>query len=115
MRFKAPLFALTCALAAGSLAGCGSTPTLPLPPPVALVGAPNAQGLVRVEGEAIDRAYVHVFNQELEAGRTERADELGHYVVEIEASAGHRLVIWQEDDEGLSGERVERVVPAVGR
>jgi hypothetical protein len=90
-------------------------PTLPLPPPVAVVGAPNAQGLVRVEGDVNERAYVHVFNQELESGRLERADDVGHFVVEIEAAPGHRLVIWQEDDEGLSGERIERIVPALSR
>lgn len=114
MRFKALLLASTCALllgtAAGS-AGCGSTPTLPLPPPVAIVGFPNAQGLVRVEGDANERAFVHVFNQDLDAGRTERADDLGHFVVDIEAAVGHTLVIWQEDDDGLTGERLEQVVP----
>lgn len=91
-------------------AGCGSTPTLPLPPPVASVGAPNAQGLVRVEGEANERAYVHVFNEQRDEGVVDRADDAGRFAIEIEASAGETLVIWQED-EGLSGERIERIVP----
>lgn len=115
MRVSALLLALTCAAPAAAFvvasAGCTATPTLPLPPPVASVSTPNAQGLVRVEGQINDRAFVHVFNQDRDAGRTERADDVGHFVVDIEASAGHTLVIWQEDDEGMTGERIEKVVP----
>ena len=114
MRPSALLLALSLALAAPAVlgsAGCGSTPTLPLPPPVASVSAPNAQGLVQVEGEANEQAYVHVFNPQLDRGRTERADQAGRFSIEIEASVGHKLVIWQEDEDGLTGERVERIVP----
>jgi hypothetical protein len=114
MRRSALLLVLAFALSAASIVGgasCISTPTLPLPPPVASVSSPNAQGLVRVEGEANERAYVHVFNQQLDRGRTERADESGRFGIEIEGSVGHTLVIWQEDEGGLDGERVERVVP----
>lgn len=113
MRVALLVFALAGALTTPPLllcAGCGSTPTLPLPPPVASVGAPNAQGLVRVEGEANERAHVYVHNAQRDEGKFDRADDAGRFAIDIEASPGETLVIWQED-EGLAGERIERIVP----
>lgn len=53
---------LTVAIAAG-LAGCTSR-TLPLPPPVVEnVGAPSAQGLVRLSGLAQEGASVGALNE----------------------------------------------------
>ena len=93
------------------LAGCSSTPTLPLPPPVVSVGAPSAEGLVAVEGMANALAYVHVLNQASDQGKIARASALGAFRIELAASAGDTLVVWQERD-GDTGERSEHVVPA---
>jgi hypothetical protein len=93
------------------LESCGSTPTLPLPPPVASVGAPSLQGLVRVEGQANEEAYVTVLNETTDSGKIGKADVDGHFAIEIAASVGDQLVIWQELD-GISGERNEQIVPA---
>jgi hypothetical protein len=101
--------ALVCALLT-TLSGCGSTPTLPLPPPVATVGAPSLQGLVRVEGQANDDAYVTVFNEATNDGEIQQADGEGHYAIDIAAEAGDRLLIWQELD-GVPGERSSQIVP----
>jgi hypothetical protein len=99
------------ALLAAALQSCVNTPTLPLPPPVASVGAPNLQGLVRVEGQANEEAYVTVLNQTTDSGQIGRADLEGHFAIDIAASAGDQLLIWQELD-GVSGERTEQTVPA---
>jgi hypothetical protein len=94
-----------------AIAGCGTTPTLPLPPPVATVGAPSLQGLVRVEGQANEDAYVTVLNTQTDLGRIGKADNSGYFSVEIEAQAGDKLEIWQESD-GIEGEHIEQLVPA---
>lgn len=104
------MVAIAVALSA-PLQSCGSTPTLPLPPPVASVGAPNLQGLVRVEGQANEEAYVTVLNENTDTGKIGRADVEGHFAIDIAASVGDKLVIWQETD-GISGERNEQIVPA---
>jgi hypothetical protein len=113
MRVTTLLLALACTapFTLVGAAGCGATPTLPLPPPVASVSAPNALGLVLVEGDANARAFVYVYNTERDQARGARADQGGHYAIEMPAAIGDTLVIWQEDQDGLEGERVERVVP----
>jgi hypothetical protein len=115
MRLRAFAFRFRMALAGlsgtAALAGCGTTPTLPLPPPIAVAGAPNAQGLVLVTGRVNDEAYVSVMNERTKMGVFEEADELGYYEVEIAAVVGDRLTVWQERD-GLEGERALVVVPA---
>jgi len=95
-----------------TLGGCGSTPTLPLPPPVASVSAPNLQGLVRVEGQANEDAFVTVFNEDTNDGAIRRAEPDGHYAIDIAAEVGDRLVIWQELD-GVPGERSTQTVPGL--
>jgi hypothetical protein len=116
MRRRAVLAALVglSSLPAGTLptalAGCTSTPTLPLPPPVVSLGLPSLQGLVVVEGVANPLAYVHVLNQVTDQGKIARASELGAFRIELEARSGDTLVVWQERD-GDSGERSEHVVP----
>ena len=109
--FSAAVLGLS-ALAAGAPlgAGCTSPPGLPLPPPIASVGAPGADGRGVVEGTAKALAYVHVLNQDTDRGKITRAGEQGAFRVELEAAMGDTLVIWQERD-GDSGERVERQVP----
>lgn len=130
MSQRAPAFALRCAFLASllpslpvlatstfcgalavTLSGCGSTPTLPLPPPVALVGAPNSQGLVRVSGQANDEAYVTVLNEDTEEGRIKKAAADGHFEIDIAASPGDTLTISQQRD-GLLGEASSQTVPA---
>ncbi|MFN7701503.1 MAG: hypothetical protein ACK5U8_26660, partial [Deltaproteobacteria bacterium] len=53
MRRALPPFALSLLLLVGGCYG----PTLPLPPPTALVSAPDAEGTVTVTGPALPRAY----------------------------------------------------------
>jgi hypothetical protein len=96
------------ALALGS---CGSTPTLPLPPPVATIGAPSLQGLVKVEGQANDDAFVTVLNQTTDQGRIAKAASDGKFAIEIEAQAGDHLDVWQEAD-GIESEHSDHIVPA---
>jgi hypothetical protein len=66
---------------------------------------------VRVEGQANEEAYVTVLNESTDTGKIGRADIEGHFAIEIAASVGDTLVIWQETD-GISGERNEQIVPA---
>ncbi len=91
------------------LAGCGTTPTLPLPPPVASVGEAK-NGLVVVEGEVLPQAYVSIFNERTEGGVITRADLGGVFSAELEADTGDELTVWQERD-GETGERKLIVVP----
>ncbi|MDB4990175.1 MAG: hypothetical protein JWN04_5353 [Myxococcaceae bacterium] len=97
-------------LSVALLAGCGSTPTLPLPPPVSMLGAPDPQGLVTVQGEANEDAYVTVLNEQTDSGKITHAAANGHFSLQIAASVGDTLVIWQEAD-GVAGERTEQTVP----
>lgn len=92
-------------------AGCNAAaPTLPLPPPVVSIEAPNTQGLVLIVGDAPKLSYVSVFNTRTEAGVITRADREGKFSVEIEAAAGDALTLWVELD-GETGERVVVEVP----
>ncbi|MDB4977600.1 MAG: hypothetical protein JWN48_5941 [Myxococcaceae bacterium] len=93
------------------LSSCGTTPTLPLPPPVVnMLGPPDLQGLVTVEGMANEDAYVTVLNQQTDRGKIAHTEANGHFRLQIEAESGDLLVIWQES-EGLAGERTEQTVP----
>ncbi|HEX5657597.1 MAG TPA: hypothetical protein VFX59_10405 [Polyangiales bacterium] len=94
-----------------ALGSCGTVPTLPLPPPVASVGTPSLQGLVTVEGQANDEAWVTVLNTTTEEGKIGRADKVGYFSISIEAQAGDKLDVFQEI-EGVAGEHVELLVPA---
>ncbi len=104
-----PLLLLSALPFMGGVAGCGATPTLPLPPPVASVSE-SKNGLVLVEGEVLPEAFVSVFNERTEAGVITRADPQGVFMAEIEGEIGDRLSIWQERD-GEVGERKELIVP----
>jgi hypothetical protein len=111
---KAPQNLLRALAAIGlvtALGSCGTTPTLPLPPPVASVGAPSLQGLVTVEGSANEEAWVTVLNTSTEEGKLGRANKLGRFAITIEAEAGDKLDVFQEVD-GVSGEHAELIVPA---
>jgi hypothetical protein len=103
-------FAVGLAFALSLLVGCNAAPTLPLPPPVASIEAPNAQGLVLLVGDAPKRSYVSAFNPRTEAGVITRADLNGKFSLEIEAASGDYLTLWVEL-EGEVGERVDIRVP----
>lgn len=72
-----------------------NAPTLPLPPPTALVSELSADGTVMVTGDALPDAYVSCLNARLDEGVIVRADENGHYGLEIAAAVGDTLSIWQ--------------------
>jgi hypothetical protein len=92
-------------VAAGVLvAGCLS-PTLPLPPPDRPdVSAPDASGLVRVQGIAVAQAEVIAWNHntDLIAGQVTTDD--ARYDFTIKADAGDTLELWyiQGSDESPS-------------
>lgn len=76
--------------------GC-ATPTLPLPPPSALTaGPPDADGWVTVSGDVLPEAYVFCLNLDTDRGVIVRADPAGAFTLQIEASAGDYLSIFQE-------------------
>lgn len=81
------------------LGGCAA-PTLPLPPPAALlVSRPDpVTGLVTISGEALPDAFVSAVNVRLESGVIERADDAGRFSVEIAAQAGDSILVWQQVD-----------------
>jgi len=87
--------ALLCATAS-----CTSR-TLPLPPPVVDdVGAPNAQGLVRVTGHAHENASVGVLNDTTMSGVIVTSSDVDcericTWEARVPASAGDQLRIWQ--------------------
>lgn len=91
---RAPLLSVV-ALAACLLGPGCLGPTLPLPPPTALVEAPDASGMVDVTGEVLPDAYVLVLNLDTDAGVIGRADGAGRYAVRLSAASGHTLEVWQ--------------------
>jgi hypothetical protein len=99
--------ALTLTLWAG---GCNNAPTLPLPPPLVDVGAPNVQGLVEIRGEVAAFAYVSVLNERTEEGVIARADGDGAFAVVLAAEVGDRITVWAELD-GEQSERKQTTVP----
>jgi hypothetical protein len=91
MRRALPPFALSLLLLVGGCYG----PTLPLPPPTALVSAPDAEGTVTVTGQALPSAYVLALNLDTDEGVIGRADDGGRYALQVRASSGHTLEVWQ--------------------
>lgn len=79
--------------------GCAA-PTLPLPPPAALlVSSPDpVTGLVTISGEALPGAFVSAVNLRLESGVIVRADDAGRFSLEIAAQAGDSILVWQQVD-----------------
>ncbi len=106
---------LLSALVLGALAGPScAAPTLPIPPPTALVEAPDAEGLVLVTGNARPGAFVGCLNERTEDGVIVRSDVAsGDYSLQIRAASGDDLTIWQFESTGGGGEPVHRVVPAM--
>src|SRR5687768_16054319 len=92
------LFACACA-----------APTLPLPPPTALVeDPPDAMGLATVRGEARPGAFVGCLNNRTEAGVIVRADvDDGAYELRIPAEGEDLLTLWQFDSTAPGGEQID--------
>lgn len=86
--------ALSALLCLACAPGCYG-PTLPLPPPTALVSAPDATGVVDLRGEALPDAYVLALNVDTDEGVIGRADPGGRYAVRLRADVGHTIEIWQ--------------------
>lgn len=92
---------------------CNTTPTLPLPPPLATASVPDEQGFSLVEGQAEADAYVSVLNEdspETEKGVITQADQEGAYSVKVKAKSDDRLIVWQTVD-GESSELRRLFVP----
>lgn len=78
----------------GFLPACAA-PTLPLPPPSALVATPDPDGVATVTGTAREGAVVSVFNEDRELGVIVVADGVGAFTARIAASIGDTITIWQ--------------------
>ncbi len=98
-------------LALGPLSSGCYGPTLPLPPPTALLSTPDATGVVDVTGEALPDAYVFALNLDTDAGVIGRADGAGRYAMRIEADVGHTLEVWQMTTMD-GGQHTTAIVPA---
>ena len=100
MRFiSLPAFLLLLLPLLGFATSCesGSAPTLPLPPPVALVqGPPDAEGMVTVLGEgAIEGAQVFAFEERTMTGVIGTANDLGQFELRLAAESGDTILVWQ--------------------
>lgn len=89
------LLALALAFVLSLTAGGCYGPTLPLPPPSALVSVPDASGVVDLTGEALPDAYVLALNLDTDGGVIGRADTTGRYALRIPAESGHTIEVWQ--------------------
>lgn len=91
--------------------GACNAPSLPLPPPAALVSAPDpATGLATVDANVLSNAYVLCLNDRTDRGVIERADDSGRSVFQIAAVGGDTLSIWQQVGDDLGPPR-QFVVP----
>lgn len=88
------------------LPGCtaGSSPTLPIPPPLAVASSPNASGIVTIRGEgAIAGALVAAYNEELGAGVIGEAEADGSFELQLTAAPGDSITVWQRVGTDTSG------------
>jgi hypothetical protein len=107
-RARMPFFVLLLALACGS---CTTTPTLPLPPPVASVDLPDSEGFALVQGQVQALAYVSVLNENSDEGVITRSDNEGNFKTRIAAESGDLLTIWQDLGDGVASEQKHLTVP----
>lgn len=101
---------LATSLVATGLALACTTPTLPLPPPLALASVPDSDGIVTVSGSSLEGAWVTCVNLDTELGHVVRADDMGFFTIRIEAQPGHYLNVWQRVGPDMSP-GVDLVVP----
>jgi hypothetical protein len=94
-----------------TLGSCTTTPTLPLPPPVASVGVPGDDGFAQIEGQVHALAYVSVLNERSEEGVITRADHDGNFKTRIAAKSGDLLTLWQDLGDGDASEQKQLTVP----
>jgi hypothetical protein len=93
------------------LAACAA-PSVPLPPPTALVeGPPDAMGFVTVNGQARPNAFVSCLNENSDEGVIVRADMTGIYSLRLEAATGDMLSLWQFEGTPNGGMQVHVSVP----
>jgi hypothetical protein len=90
-----------------------AAPSLPLPPPTALVEQPpDAMGFVTVEGDARAGAYVGCLNNSTDNGVIVRSDvTTGAYTLRIEAQSDDVLTLWQFEASSPGGQTIDVVVP----
>lgn len=106
------LVALAAIAATAMGPGCAA-PTLPLPPPMALVeGPPDADGLVTVSGNAREGAFVGCLNERTETGVLVRSDPMtGDFSLRIAAESDDTLTLWQFEGTDPGGMQTTVVVP----
>ncbi len=78
--------------------GCAPTagPTIPLPPPTALVSSPDADGFITIEGGGvIEGALISVFNENEAEGVIVISDDRGEFVARLRGAGGDQIAIWQ--------------------
>ncbi len=98
-------------VALSMVVGCSSTPTVPLPPPNALSSAPGMDGLVSIRGNgALPGAVVIAYNENTGAGVLATASDAGEFTLELAASVGDSILVWQRAG-ASSGEQVNIIVP----
>ncbi len=78
----------------GLLPACAA-PTLPLPPPTALVSTPADDGFVTVSGNARPNALIMILNESRDLGVIVSSDAAGDYTARIEASIAEIITVWQ--------------------
>lgn len=95
LRLKASLLAALATIALAYGPGCAA-PVLPIPPPTALIEAPDMDGFVTITGEARPGALVYCFHEETGTGVIVTADATsGAYSLRIAAATGDALTVWQ--------------------
>lgn len=106
-KWRAFLAGLVLAVAVAA-AGCAA-PTLPIPPPTALVSAPDASGRVTVTGRADPAAYVFLLNNDTDQGVIGHAATDGSFSLRVMAASGNELWVWQELNSQPSQQNIQTV------
>ncbi len=102
------------ALTGLAMLGACAAPTLPVPPPTALVEEPpGPDGIATVRGSARPGVFVACLNERTEEGVIVRSDLVtGEYEVRIAAQSDDVLTLWQFESSAPGGEQIRVVVPS---